>query len=1343
MFGEYFKNSLIKNGLSLTEASKLLGVSRATLSRVVNDKTRLSDTLAMSIEKVFGISSVDLLSKQQQMNPPTTIKKRLIYSPGSADIKASLIEKWYAKYNTIDNLNARTQLAVLIRKLIMSSLNQEFKLIEFPGYDLGEQKGSDGLLFGFKSDYHPFIPKGDSVWEFGVTKNEGGKIRNDFRAYSKGKSVPEKELSNLIYIGVSPHQLGKLKKENLRQELLDKGIFKDVRILDVGNLEEWLASSYSSQVWLANIIGDPSLVSNASTLEEKWNDWRRVKENIELNSIFFEHYVARYIDKIRNWVLSAPNKVISVKSDSFLQGCAFIWSTLQPIEEEPNRISFSLRDRVIYINDSKDLKRLRDSQEEFIIVTDNDEVLSKIHSLKLSSKFHCIAININNSEDIDISYPAKHCFIKAMDQLNVTSSERQKLISQSCYSISVLRYILSDIRLKKNNFNDCLAAIAFIGKWDVNNKFECEVLAELATVSYDSVEKEFNALNVNCPEIPHWHIGNSKGIVSKYHLLHLTSSIVTKSFLDKFFELAKIVLSEEDPLVDIDGFERMIAPIFNKGRNYSSLYRRSICETLCILSIHGNSLLNQPNYGFKEKVDDIVLSILSPFDIDRIKNQINELSWYAEASPEIFLDLLDADLNGKREIYKILEPEKRDFIFNTANRAPVLWALERLAWDEDYAVKSIMILAKLSGVTIEDSIQNKPIESLKSIFRSWNPQTSLNIKRRIECLNKIFRDFPETIGLELCMDQFSSRFAIQNAYPEWRTLSLKVPEDGNNLNIERLKFLNESFRLLISNASESFKILQRLLLNFDNLLISHKIQVLESVHKWILSNKNSFEDFGVIANFLRYRVDSEESISLDHTTFNSLRSTLISELNQGPIAYTNRWLFDSSYVHIPNGFKGNHDEWNQELYKLRIDTINEILENDNIKGLLNFVRASNNSGIIAEAIWNNNSDYNHIMLVIAGYLEKCNNVTKLDRFLIKLLGYHNDEITVELLHIIDKKYNKKRTKKFYQFLLIHLKFCRAVWLHISEVKDESVEKFYWSNIKPDNWMFNDVSKSDLNYLSVKLCTVNRAMSALNFSSSYFDNLTSNTFYKIILSLSNSIDSESYTYRIDDLVKKIYSRDDLSTEQYCRIEFFLLESLQSASYGFPALHLQILKSPSFYVDLIKLLNIENDDDPESTITNISVHRIVSISTFLKEIRIVQHYERTKEWLEFKDWVNSVRELSFEVGLQKECDEKIGYLLTNFIAHEKDGWGLEPIRELIEEIGTDSIISGVYFGMSNSKFMISSVNHDRDQQEIEKIKSLKSKYEIRYPTLSKILNLRIRNKTNYMKQSKEWFMLRQYN
>jgi addiction module HigA family antidote len=51
-------------GLSVSGAAEVLGVRRATLSDVVNEKAALSPKMALRIEKAFGVSMDTLLSMQ-------------------------------------------------------------------------------------------------------------------------------------------------------------------------------------------------------------------------------------------------------------------------------------------------------------------------------------------------------------------------------------------------------------------------------------------------------------------------------------------------------------------------------------------------------------------------------------------------------------------------------------------------------------------------------------------------------------------------------------------------------------------------------------------------------------------------------------------------------------------------------------------------------------------------------------------------------------------------------------------------------------------------------------------------------------------------------------------------------------------------------------------------------------------------------------------------------------------------------------------------------------------------------------------------------------------------------
>jgi antitoxin HigA-1 len=62
-------------GVSVSEAARLLGVRRATLSAVVNARASLSPDLALRIEKAFG-PKVDLMLRVQAAYDAAQIRKR-------------------------------------------------------------------------------------------------------------------------------------------------------------------------------------------------------------------------------------------------------------------------------------------------------------------------------------------------------------------------------------------------------------------------------------------------------------------------------------------------------------------------------------------------------------------------------------------------------------------------------------------------------------------------------------------------------------------------------------------------------------------------------------------------------------------------------------------------------------------------------------------------------------------------------------------------------------------------------------------------------------------------------------------------------------------------------------------------------------------------------------------------------------------------------------------------------------------------------------------------------------------------------------------------------------------
>ena len=74
--GEFIRAEILDElPLSVAKAAEILGVRRATLSDLVNEKSGLSPEMALRIEMAFGVS-MDMLLKMQAWHDATTMRER-------------------------------------------------------------------------------------------------------------------------------------------------------------------------------------------------------------------------------------------------------------------------------------------------------------------------------------------------------------------------------------------------------------------------------------------------------------------------------------------------------------------------------------------------------------------------------------------------------------------------------------------------------------------------------------------------------------------------------------------------------------------------------------------------------------------------------------------------------------------------------------------------------------------------------------------------------------------------------------------------------------------------------------------------------------------------------------------------------------------------------------------------------------------------------------------------------------------------------------------------------------------------------------------------------------------
>jgi len=75
--GAFIKTEIIDElGLSVTKASEVLGVRRATLSDLLNEKATLSPEMALRLEKAFNLN-MDMLLRMQAWHDASEMRKQV------------------------------------------------------------------------------------------------------------------------------------------------------------------------------------------------------------------------------------------------------------------------------------------------------------------------------------------------------------------------------------------------------------------------------------------------------------------------------------------------------------------------------------------------------------------------------------------------------------------------------------------------------------------------------------------------------------------------------------------------------------------------------------------------------------------------------------------------------------------------------------------------------------------------------------------------------------------------------------------------------------------------------------------------------------------------------------------------------------------------------------------------------------------------------------------------------------------------------------------------------------------------------------------------------------------
>lgn len=357
--GSYIRDTVLEpRGLTVSEAAKLIGVSRQSLSNFLNGKVSATPNMAARLERTFGVSAVKILEFQTEYDAQAdksadVAQEARAYVPPFLNIQANELIDWFSK-----TILARTKFSVLLRTLIHST-GLDLQKVDFPGNDDAERAGWDGFIE--TSLGTPWIPSGKSGWEFGVNSNVKAKADGDFE--KSVRAVKPSERANITFVFVTPRRWPG--KATWVAKMQGRELWKDVRAYDASDLEQWMEQSLAAQTWFANQTDRPS--DGVRTLERCWNDWANVA-NPALHPSLFDTAKKAWSGRIRSFLEKDDTDPLVITADSVEEALAFLYQALTDAELE------AYRDRVLVFDKAGVVPKLAQGATNFIAVAYTREV---------------------------------------------------------------------------------------------------------------------------------------------------------------------------------------------------------------------------------------------------------------------------------------------------------------------------------------------------------------------------------------------------------------------------------------------------------------------------------------------------------------------------------------------------------------------------------------------------------------------------------------------------------------------------------------------------------------------------------------------------------------------------------------------------------------------------------------------------------------------------------------------------------------------------------------------------------------------------------------------------------
>ena len=1173
-----------------------------------------------------------------------------------------------------DRRDSQSHFPEVVRQLILATV-ENLRRVTFRCGEGVQLPGWDGYVEAPLGNV--YVPQGVSCWELGTDRDVSRKANREY--VHRTDNPLGVNPADATFIFATPRRWSS-KSEWAREKQAER-VWGDVRAYDADDIEPWLTLAPGVGAWVARVLA--KYPPGVRCLEDIWSEYSTATSP-PLNELLLLAGRSNEQASLTAWLRGEP-VILHLQSDASEESLAFVAACISQL---PREEADALRSRVIATRDPEELRALRHSRSRLIILydgTDNGPVPAAIHS------GHHVLVTFGGRTGMRLSRPSREEFADALRTMGFSGEDAFVLARETGRSIRVLqrRYAASSVPLlplptwaQYPHLNDVIGFL-LAGSWDEQRTSDRDVIAELTGRPYPDLARRVVELCQGA-EPPFRQAGSIVAATAIKDSWREVGRALTRDDLERFAAVAERVLSPDDPRLTLPPNERWLAAVRGRVPEHSSALRKGLANTLALFKALG------PNETIPHRAQDVaarvVGHVLEPgASWQRWYSVAGLLPLLAEAASNSFLTGLEAQIMKEAPEFIHIFDEEGGGISPHSIHMHVLWALEVLAWEPMDLSRVALDLARLAQIDPGGRLQNRPINSLRSILLFWRPNTSAALEQRNQAIDLLVDRYPD-VAWDALTKMLPRLFdtADVSARPQWhlvsdRSISIAECNQGMIHILERVLPLAgtnvDRLALLIQGCgSWPAPLRERLVSNLDAFAVQNPpfgaaLIVWAELRQFVNT----------------HRSHPDEEWALPDTMLAPL-AAVQERLLPADVITRYAWLFDDWWPNLGVTRTDDHVATDAAIAAARRAAITEILREQGQVGIVGLGRAVKYPEFVgrdAADVIDRFDDQRALLMSTLGSDRTDEQIV--GRSLVLRWRERGGEAWVDEMLASPVFDDERRALS----LLLGLPLERSVWIRVMELGGD-VEERYWRETRA--WLPQETSTEDLLLVVERMIGVGRDVEALHLLGLFLPRVPGPVVLKGLIAVRDALaggsplpQGQMLTFDVERSFERLRA-ENIDSAEIARLEWFFLPLLVHGQSESLTLHRQLAADPALFAEVISAVykSREQIDEPatpsetETTRARLAYELITSWHAIPGATA-----DGNLDAAALNAWVDDARARCTASGRGATADIHIGKVLCRAPLSADGVWPPPVVRDLIERLRSDDFDSGITTGVFNSR------------------------------------------------------------